>query len=86
MKTWDVTLVYLGWTIDNKTIVSTIINSMPSSYKYLEDFYTLADIEWTIENLINKIDHQENMKDEKTNEKMDSKNPFATNDEFKPKK
>lgn len=30
-------LVYLVQTIDDKTIVSTIINSLPPSYKYLEE-------------------------------------------------
>jgi len=41
-----------SWTIDEKTKVSTIINSLPKSYKFVEDFYTLAESEWTIDNLI----------------------------------
>jgi len=48
-----------SWTIDEKTKVSTIINSLPKSCKFVEDLYTLAESEWTVNNVINKIDHQE---------------------------
>ncbi|ONK64272.1 uncharacterized protein A4U43_C07F23920 [Asparagus officinalis] len=50
-------LVLHGRGMDEKTIVSTIINPSPEHSKFIEDFYTLAESTWTIEQLINKIDH-----------------------------
>ena len=36
-------LKFYGRNMDKKTIVSTIINSLHESYKFIEDFYTLFD-------------------------------------------
>ena len=55
-------LKFCGRYMDEKTIVSTIINSLLELYKFIKDFYTLFEFDWTVEHLINKINHQEDKK------------------------
>lgn len=80
-------LVYHGRSIDWITFVSTTISSLSSQYKYLEGFYTLSDSTWSIDSLINKINHQE---DGTIGENKDNKvvleNPYASNVELKPQR
>ena len=69
-----------------KTIVSTIINSLPESYKFIEDFYTLSESDWIVEHLINKINHQEDRKLVGKPVKMLKPQALVNNVELKPKK
>ncbi|ONK70244.1 uncharacterized protein A4U43_C05F31740 [Asparagus officinalis] len=78
-------LIFHGRVLDVKIIVSTIINSLPSSDKYIEDYYTLAESNWTVKHLINKIDHQEDRKAVTKVDDVAQSNPSASNVMFTPK-
>ena len=55
-------LKFCGRNIDEKIVISIIINSLPKPYKLIEDFYALAKFNQMVEHLINKINNQEDKK------------------------
>ena len=72
--------------MDEKTIIPTIINSLPESYKFIEDFYTLSEFDWTVGYLINKINHQEDRKLMRKPKETLKPQTLVNNVELKPKK
>ena len=79
-------LKFCGRYMDEKIVVSTIINSLLESYKFIENFYTLFESDQTIEYLINKINHQEDRKLMEKPEEPLKPQTLVNNVELKPKK
>lgn len=63
--------------LDDETIVSTILGSLPSSYEHMYEVCTISNFEWSVETLIQRIDAEVDRRAVKKQEKHPTANAVS---------